>query len=144
MGRIEIRNNMTFRYFKNPDTNYVHGYDSPNQDNLIAVSISNGWEEVTGSWPPAQTQQQTISNISGEIQTALDNGAYQWGYDSIVFASSYINSKNPQYAADAQALVDWRDQVWAWAIAKFPSVIPGEDAITFMSDMPSQPAQPTI
>ena len=39
------------KYYKNPETNEVFGYDSDQQD-LIDAAISNGWEDITGSWPP--------------------------------------------------------------------------------------------
>lgn len=39
------------RYFKNPDNNQVYGYDN-DQQSYIDVAIANGWEDITGSWPP--------------------------------------------------------------------------------------------
>jgi hypothetical protein len=38
------------RYFKRP-ANDVFGYDLT-QTQLINLAIANGWQEVTGSWPP--------------------------------------------------------------------------------------------
>ena len=38
------------RYFKNPNGE-VYGYDADQQE-LIDKAIADGWEEVTGSWPP--------------------------------------------------------------------------------------------
>ena len=93
---------------------------------------------------PTVTQAETIDIISIDIQQVLDTGAKKWGYDSIAAAASYATSSNAQYAADAKALIDWRDTVWAWAIAKFPSVTPGENPSTFMADMPVQPVQPVV
>lgn len=94
--------------------------------------------------PPPPTVDETITTISNAIQAKLDEGAQAWGYDSIVAGATYINSTNPQFAADAQALIDWRDAVWDWAIAKFPSVTAGEDPAVFMVDMPPQPAKPVV
>lgn len=39
------------QYFKNLKTQEVFGYDDTQQD-LIAVAVADGWEDVTGSWPP--------------------------------------------------------------------------------------------
>jgi len=85
---------------------------------------------------------QAVSNINAAIQAKLDGGASDWGYDNLATAASYATSSNTQYAADAKALIDWRDAVWAWAIPKFSDVTPGEDPATFMQDMPVQPPQP--
>lgn len=94
--------------------------------------------------PPGPTKDQTITIISGAIQSALDAGAQKWGYDSIVAGASYAASTNAQFAADAAALIGWRDSVWAWANPKFATVTPGEDPAVFMADMPAQPAQPSV
>ena len=39
------------QYFKNLENNEVFGYDDTQRD-LIDQAIANGWEDVTGSWPP--------------------------------------------------------------------------------------------
>ena len=39
-------------YFKSP-TGEVYGYDPLTQQDLIDQAIANGWQDVTGSWPPA-------------------------------------------------------------------------------------------
>jgi hypothetical protein len=38
-------------YFKNTAGD-IYGYDPLTQQELIAEAIANGWENVTGSWPP--------------------------------------------------------------------------------------------
>lgn len=42
------------RYFKNPTSGKVHGYDEtvPSQLPYIATALTDKWVEVTGSWPP--------------------------------------------------------------------------------------------
>lgn len=93
---------------------------------------------------PAPTKDQTISNISVYIQQYLDNGAKAWGYDSIVSGCSYANSTNPQYAADANTLIGWRDSVWEWSNAKFETVAPGTTPEEFMLGIPTQPDKPVV
>jgi len=94
--------------------------------------------------PPTPTEEQTISIINGAVSNALDYGAKKWGYDSIIAAASYYGCTNPQFNADAIALMGWRDSVWTWAYAKYPSVTPGETPEEFMVDMPPQPAKPVV
>lgn len=90
------------------------------------------------------TKEQTIEAINTAVQNALDEGAQSWGYSSIVAGASYYGCNTPQYAADAIALMDWRDSVWQWAYAKYPSVTPGETPEEFMVDMPAQPPKPVV
>jgi hypothetical protein len=93
---------------------------------------------------PFLTQADTIDKISRQITSTLDQGAKAWGYDSIVSAVSYASSTNFQYAADAKALSDWRDAVWAWAIPFFSSVVAGQDPTEFLVNIPKQPTQPIV
>lgn len=93
---------------------------------------------------PVPTQADTIEIISRQITSILDQGARTWGYDSIVSAVSYASSTNFQYAADAKALSDWRDAVWAWAIHLFSSVIAGQDPTEFLANIPKQPTKPIV
>jgi hypothetical protein len=82
--------------------------------------------------------------VSDAIQAALDAGAQQWNYDSIVSAASYATSTNKQYAADATALIGWRDASWAWYIPLIPTITATTVVATFMQGMPAQPTQPVV
>lgn len=42
---------MSYVYYKDQTDNQVYGYDTENQQELIAQAIANGWEDITGSWP---------------------------------------------------------------------------------------------
>ena len=133
------------RYFKDT-TGQVHGYDETITafEPYIEKAIENKWKEVTGSYPPVETKEQAQTRLSPSITSAINDEAHQWGYDDIVSAVSYITSTNPQYVAEAKALLAWRDKVWAWAIPALTKVIPGETAGQFLADMPSPPARPTV
>lgn len=130
------------RYFRDT-TGQVHAFDetlaffAP----LIEKAIVNNWTEVTGSWPPAETQAEAQTRLSNDITKAINAVALQWGYDSIVAAVSYLNSSNPQFVSDAKALSAWRDQVWAWAIPALSAAQSGETANTFLAGMPAAPTK---
>lgn len=94
--------------------------------------------------PPAPTKDQTVSILSSAIQQSLNTSATTWGYDNIVSGCSYANSTNAQYAADAAALIQWRDSVWEWANAAFETVAPGTTPNEFLHNMPPFPAKPVI
>lgn len=93
---------------------------------------------------PVPSKEETIAIINSAIQSALDSGAQNWGYESIVSAASYYGSTNAQYNADASVLMLWRDNVWGWAYPKYPLVKPGETPTEFMVDMPVQPPKPIV
>lgn len=134
------------KYYRDPSNQKVHGYDetiaafAPH----IAQAIAHGWQDITGHWPPTITQKQTQENISNAITSAINDGAQQWGYYDLATAASYANSTNKQYVADALALIEWRDIVWAWAFPLLATVTPGETAATFLASMPDQPNQPAV
>jgi len=131
------------RYFKNP-ANQVYGYDETVESQLpnIQKAVDAGWVEITGSWPPGETQQQAQTRLSPSVTSAINDGAQSWGYDSIESAVSYVTSSNPQYVKEAQAMSKWRDDVWAWAIPRLASVAPNTTVGGFLSNMPNVPPKP--
>lgn len=133
------------RYFKDT-TGLVHGYDETLDffKPLIAKAIAAGWQEVTGNWPPKETQQQAQDRLSPSVTSAINDGAQSWGYDSIESAVSYVTSSNPQYVAEAKAMSEWRDQVWEWAIPALNNAAPGESIGQFLAGMPEMPPRPVV
>jgi hypothetical protein len=131
------------RYFKDPSTK-VFGYDEkiPSQLPYIQKAIDARWQEVTGSWPPSETQQQAQNRLSPSVTSAINDGAQSWGYDSIESAVSYVTSSNAQYVKEAQAMSRWRDSVWSWAIPALASVQPNTTVGAFLATMPAVPAKP--
>jgi hypothetical protein len=132
------------RYFKDL-AGQVHGYEETIAffEPKIAQAIAEGWQEVTGQWPPTETLEATQTRLSNVLTSAINDGAAEWGYDNILSAISYLTSTVPQYAAEAQALNQWRDQIWIWATPALASVTPGETAGQFLANMPALPTRPT-
>lgn len=60
------------------------------------------------------TDQQIIMTFEKVIGNLLDAKAQERNYDSIMSACTYIDSTVPQFAAEAQAIKVWRDQVWKY------------------------------
>ena len=131
------------RYFKDT-TGQVHGYDQniPSQLPYMQKAIDAKWQEVTGSWPPGETQKQAQDRLSPSVTSAINDGAQSWGYDSIESAVSYVTSLNQQYVKEAQAMSKWRDDVWAWAIPRLNSVAPNTTVGAFLATMPNVPPKP--
>jgi hypothetical protein len=76
-------------------------------------------------------------------QTKLDDIAKSWGYDSLISAVSYTNSKNLQFKAEANALIDWRDAYWAEAYTIEMGPLPAT-AEAFFAMLPEAPTKPII
>jgi hypothetical protein len=133
------------RYFKDTK-NDIYGYDETLDSQLpyIQEAINAGWQEITGSWPLSESLIQTQVRLEAVLGSAINDGAIQWGYNSIEAAISYVSSTNPQYVAEARALSKWRDEVWAWGIPKLNAATPGETAGEFLADMPDFPERPVI
>ena len=60
-----------------------------------------------------------------EIQAHIDAKAREKQYDRGATLASYVNSTVPEWAAEAQDFVAWRDQVWAYALAELDKVQSG-------------------
>lgn len=133
------------KYFKD-DTGTVHGYDETISawQPYIDQAVASGWQDITGSWPPPETETSTQARLSDVLGSAINDAAAQWGYNSIISAVSYVTSENPQYVAEARALSIWRDQVWAWAIPALAAAQPGELPGQFLAGMPDFPPRPVI
>lgn len=68
---------------------------------------------------PPLTNEQASRILNSKLNDAMDQVAAAWGYNKgIDNATTWSNSKNPQFAAEGRALADWRDAVWDWAAAQ--------------------------
>jgi hypothetical protein len=107
------------------------------------------WSEAAWAWQPVLTLAGQFRLGEQALQQALDAGAQAWGYDTLISAASYTNSTAPQFAAEAAALVAWRDDVWLWAAALQQAVQQGQTPYPatvpeLLAAMPQQPARPVI
>jgi len=78
------------------------------------------------STPPPPTVDQVIAQFMPQLQQWMDGTAQQNGYDGVVSCVSYKDSGVAQWAADAAAMIAWRDAVWQWAYQQQPTL----DAMT--------------
>jgi len=72
--------------------------------------------------------------FSAAIQNMLDTAAQSRRYDSGTTIATYVNSSNPQWAAEAQAFVAWRDAVWVYAYSELDKVLAGEREMPTVPD----------
>ena len=97
-----------FEYFKAPN-NEVYAYDTETQQELIAEAIANGWEDVTGSWPPPPappTAEQNKATATSLLQST------DW--------TSIADVSNPQtanpYLANQAEFIAYRNAVRQYAV----------------------------
>jgi len=90
--------------------------------------------------PPPEPEPPTLDDYRIAIQAHIDATARQRDYDGGVSCASYVNSTNPQWAAEAQAFVAWRDAVWSYAFQELAKVENGEreqpTIDEFLSELP--------
>lgn len=64
----------------------------------------------------------TVSHYARAIQDHLDRTARERQYESILSAITYRDDPNPQFAAEAAALFEWRSAVWSAAVVMMEQV----------------------
>lgn len=82
-----------------------------------------------------------VNSYRAAIQSLIDAKASERQYDSGATLASYVNSTVPEWAAEAEAFVVWRDQVWAYALTELAKVQSGErpqpSVDEFLAELPA-------
>lgn len=126
-----------------------------------APNIPEGWravrnaqntawvlEEIPQPEEPVEvlTPEQQQALLDRAIQRRLNDGARAWGYDSMDRAASYVASTRPKWAAEATALIAWRDDTWDAAHTIQQAVLAGTRPIPteaqLLSELPGPPTRP--
>lgn len=68
----------------------------------------------------------TITDYENAIQNLVDSTARERQFRDSVTLASYIGSTKPKWAAEAQAFVAWRDNVWFYAYGELAKVQAGQ------------------
>lgn len=108
--------------------------DGDKYESLVPDDMCNSHRQMIAAWefdehgnriniipayaPPAPT----LDNYRSAIQSLVDEIAQSRSYDSGNSLASYAASTIPQWSAEAQAFIAWRDQVWAYAYAELEKV----------------------
>lgn len=87
--------------------------DCPNH--VVAGYIFNGTEFVEKPILP-KSKEQIQAECETVIEGFIDTKARERMYKSAESCISYLNSRNPQWAAEAEAFIVWRDDVYSYVI----------------------------
>ncbi|WP_085025603.1 hypothetical protein [Ensifer aridi] len=81
---------------------------------------------VTAEQKAAEARAALQAQYSAAIQAHLDAKARERQYDGIQTAITYRDDPNPQFAAEGDALFNWRSAVWTYSTAELAKVNAGE------------------
>lgn len=138
-GKLDENKNLTI-------LTRVPGMTNPTEATIKAYALANGYYPVTyvaapGEWYTCYWRQlkasikqawtewsdtEKIPVIQNNVQMLLDNKAAERNYDNIFTALTYLESKNPKFKAEANALREWRDDMWTECYAYLAKVEAGE------------------
>jgi hypothetical protein len=68
----------------------------------------------------------TLATYTSAIAAMMDVKAKSRRYDNALSIATYVGSGNAAWAAEAQAFVTWRDQIWTYCYAELEKVQNGE------------------
>jgi hypothetical protein len=99
----------------------IIGIYSSFQTGIAEEEMSDDDPEVLAFLNPV-----TITDYENAIQNLIDSTARERQFRDGVTLASYIGSTKTKWAAEAQAFVAWRDNVWSYAYGELGKVQAGQ------------------
>jgi hypothetical protein len=84
------------------------------------------WEAEGNTIPPYVSPPPSVTHYEEAIQDLVDASARSRQFRDGGMLATYVASTNPQWSAEAQAFVAWRDGVWEYAYAELAKVMAGQ------------------
>lgn len=120
------------RYFKDHDGK-VHGFDETDSGEaalMESMAIAQGWTEITGNWPPAETNAEKWAAYQAAAKSALEDTSTT--VERIVEAVAL--GRTALTAQDVVTFMEYRAALRAILSEPQPATIPTE--------LPTKPAYP--
>jgi hypothetical protein len=118
----------------------------PNGVTLVPERPSVFHEWNGESWVTTESSLQEkyrieVKNIVDAVSGHLNVIAQQRRYTDGVSLATYANSRNSIWAAEAEAFIDWRDEVWEYTYSEMDKALNGtrelpSEPMDFISELP--------
>ena len=143
--------------FYHPDRGYWQTIGNPSADILtnypegtieIPIKPGENFEWSGGAWiyQPALIEEPVLTqeDYTKAIQALLEKTALSRRYEQGATAfATYVNSKDAEWAAEAQAFVAWRDAVWRYAYQQLDAALAGEREQPTIEELLAELPKPT-
>lgn len=104
------------------------------------VTVRGGFQ-ILGGALPIDADEPTVEDYATAVQNFVDTIAKAREFNDGVTAATYLTSTIPQWRADAEVFVAWRDTVWAYSYGELDKVRSGvrqQPAIdAFINELPA-------
>lgn len=84
--------------------------------------------------PPPPTAEEMLAAFTKAIDAHVEATARTRRYNGAAHMASYVASTVPVWAAEAQAFVAWRDQVWLYSLTELDAIQTGAKPIPDLTD----------
>lgn len=97
--------------------------------------IGDTWNGTAYTRPPKPEPPLTADDFANAIQNHVDATAKSKGYADGVALAGYSTSTISAWAAEAQAFIGWRDQVWLYAYTELAKVQGGQREVPTIAEL---------
>lgn len=106
------------------------------RDFVIApVQIGVTGQKTADAPPPPPTPEEMLAMFTAAIDGHVENVARSRQYNGAAHLASYVASTVPQWSAEAQVFVAWRDAVWLFALVELEAIQAGTKPIPTTEDL---------
>lgn len=99
-----------------------------------AVKAEALWQERHDAVMNPPIMPPTVNDFVSAIKQKFDTVAQEKQFDGQISIATYVTSLNPQWKAESDAFIAWRDAVWEYAYKEFSKFQSGELTMPSIAD----------